>query len=139
VAEVATELGISEQTIYTWRRQARIDAGLGRHQLPFLAELTPWLADATPYDAYRTLIARLVRLSVKLDKHMRSFSPPLWAGTIVVTATLFKSAMPGHVKLPHERSVPIRGTSRRHFRFLGNNPKKRIGFAKYIFFFIRNL
>jgi transposase-like protein len=28
VAEVAAELGISEQTIYTWRRQARIDAGL---------------------------------------------------------------------------------------------------------------
>jgi len=27
VAEVAAELGISEQTIYTWRRQARIDAG----------------------------------------------------------------------------------------------------------------
>jgi transposase-like protein len=28
VAEVAADLGISEQTIYTWRRQARIDAGL---------------------------------------------------------------------------------------------------------------
>ncbi len=28
VSEVATELEISEQTIYTWRRQARIDAGL---------------------------------------------------------------------------------------------------------------
>lgn len=28
VAEVATDLGISEQTVYTWRRQARIDAGL---------------------------------------------------------------------------------------------------------------
>jgi len=28
VADVAAELGISEQTIYTWRRQARIDAGL---------------------------------------------------------------------------------------------------------------
>lgn len=28
VAEVAAELGVSEQTIYTWRRQARIDAGL---------------------------------------------------------------------------------------------------------------
>ena len=28
VAEVAPELGISQQTIYTWRRQARIDAGL---------------------------------------------------------------------------------------------------------------
>jgi len=28
VAEVAAELGISEQAIYTWRRQARIDAGL---------------------------------------------------------------------------------------------------------------
>ncbi|MGB8332169.1 MAG: transposase [Polyangiales bacterium] len=28
VAEVAAELGISEQTIYTWRRQARIDAGI---------------------------------------------------------------------------------------------------------------
>ncbi len=28
VAEVAVELEISEQTIYTWRRQARIDAGL---------------------------------------------------------------------------------------------------------------
>ena len=28
VAEIATDLGISEQTIYTWRRQARIDAGL---------------------------------------------------------------------------------------------------------------
>jgi len=28
VSEVAAELGISEQTIYTWRRQARIDAGL---------------------------------------------------------------------------------------------------------------
>ena len=28
VAEVAAELGISQQTIYTWRRQARIDAGL---------------------------------------------------------------------------------------------------------------
>ena len=27
VAEIAAELGISEQTIYTWRRQARIDAG----------------------------------------------------------------------------------------------------------------
>jgi transposase-like protein len=27
VAEVAAELGISEQTIYTWRRQARVDAG----------------------------------------------------------------------------------------------------------------
>ncbi len=28
VSEVAAHLGISEQTIYTWRRQARIDAGL---------------------------------------------------------------------------------------------------------------
>ena len=28
VSEVATELEVSEQTIYTWRRQARIDAGL---------------------------------------------------------------------------------------------------------------
>jgi transposase len=28
VAEVAADLGISEQSIYTWRRQARIDAGL---------------------------------------------------------------------------------------------------------------
>jgi transposase-like protein len=28
VAEVAADLGISEQTIYVWRRQARIDAGL---------------------------------------------------------------------------------------------------------------
>ena len=27
VSEVATDLGVSEQTIYTWRRQARIDAG----------------------------------------------------------------------------------------------------------------
>ncbi len=28
VAEVAAEFEVSEQTIYTWRRQARIDAGL---------------------------------------------------------------------------------------------------------------
>ncbi|MCP4004375.1 MAG: transposase [bacterium] len=28
VSEIAAELGVSEQTIYTWRRQARIDAGL---------------------------------------------------------------------------------------------------------------
>lgn len=28
VAEVAADLGISEQTIYTWRRQDRIDRGL---------------------------------------------------------------------------------------------------------------
>ena len=28
VAEVAVKLEVSEQTIYTWRRQARIDAGL---------------------------------------------------------------------------------------------------------------
>lgn len=28
VSEVAAELQISEQTIYTWRRQARIDAGV---------------------------------------------------------------------------------------------------------------
>jgi len=28
VAEVAADLGVSEQTIYTWRRQSRIDAGL---------------------------------------------------------------------------------------------------------------
>lgn len=28
VAEVAAELGISDQSIYTWRRQARIDAGV---------------------------------------------------------------------------------------------------------------
>ena len=28
VAEVAAELGISDQSIYTWRGQARIDAGL---------------------------------------------------------------------------------------------------------------
>jgi transposase-like protein len=28
VPEVAAELGINQQTIYTWRRQARIDAGL---------------------------------------------------------------------------------------------------------------
>jgi transposase-like protein len=28
VSQVATELGVSEQTIYVWRRQARIDAGL---------------------------------------------------------------------------------------------------------------
>ena len=28
VSEVATELEVSEQTVYTWRRQARIDAGL---------------------------------------------------------------------------------------------------------------
>jgi transposase-like protein len=28
VAEVARELGISEQTIYSWRRQERVDRGL---------------------------------------------------------------------------------------------------------------
>ena len=28
VAGIAINLGISEQTIYTWRRQARIDAGI---------------------------------------------------------------------------------------------------------------
>jgi transposase-like protein len=28
VADIAIDLGISEQTIYTWRRQARIDDGL---------------------------------------------------------------------------------------------------------------
>lgn len=28
VAEVSRDFGISEQTIYVWRRQARIDAGL---------------------------------------------------------------------------------------------------------------
>ena len=28
MSEIAAELGVSEQTIYTWRRQARIDAGL---------------------------------------------------------------------------------------------------------------
>jgi transposase len=28
VAEIAGDLGISEQTIYSWRRQARIDRGL---------------------------------------------------------------------------------------------------------------
>ena len=28
VSELAAELEVSEQTIYTWRRQARIDAGL---------------------------------------------------------------------------------------------------------------
>jgi transposase-like protein len=28
VCDVASELEVSEQTIYTWRRQARVDAGL---------------------------------------------------------------------------------------------------------------
>ena len=28
IAEVSRELGVSQQTIYVWRRQARIDAGL---------------------------------------------------------------------------------------------------------------
>jgi transposase len=28
VAEISAQLELSEQTIYTWRRQARIDAGL---------------------------------------------------------------------------------------------------------------
>ena len=28
VSEIAAELGVSQQTIYIWRRQARIDAGL---------------------------------------------------------------------------------------------------------------
>jgi len=28
VSEVSEELGVSQQTIYSWRRQARIDAGL---------------------------------------------------------------------------------------------------------------
>lgn len=28
VAEVAADLGVSEQSIYTWRKQARIDAGV---------------------------------------------------------------------------------------------------------------
>ena len=28
VAEVSVEFEVSQQTIYTWRRQARIDAGL---------------------------------------------------------------------------------------------------------------
>ena len=28
VSQIAMDLGVSEQTIYTWRRQARIDAGL---------------------------------------------------------------------------------------------------------------
>lgn len=28
VSEVAADLGVSEQSIYTWRRQARIDAGV---------------------------------------------------------------------------------------------------------------
>ena len=34
VAAVAADLGISEQTIYTWRRQALIDAGLEVGNLP---------------------------------------------------------------------------------------------------------
>ena len=28
VSEIATDFEVSEQTIYTWRQQARIDAGL---------------------------------------------------------------------------------------------------------------
>jgi transposase-like protein len=41
VAEVAAELEVSKQTIYTWRRQARIDAGLeGGVTTSELAELT---------------------------------------------------------------------------------------------------
>jgi transposase-like protein len=28
VSDIAAELEVSEQTIYTWRRQARVDAGL---------------------------------------------------------------------------------------------------------------
>lgn len=28
VAEIAADLGVSAQSIYTWRRQARIDAGI---------------------------------------------------------------------------------------------------------------
>ena len=28
VADVSTEFEVSQQTIYTWRRQARVDAGL---------------------------------------------------------------------------------------------------------------
>ena len=28
VSDIASELGVSEQSIYVWRRQARIDAGL---------------------------------------------------------------------------------------------------------------
>ena len=28
ISEIALEFGVSQQTIYTWRRQARIDAGL---------------------------------------------------------------------------------------------------------------
>ena len=28
ISEIAQDLGVSEQTIYVWRRQARIDAGL---------------------------------------------------------------------------------------------------------------
>jgi transposase-like protein len=34
VADVARDLGISEQSIYTWRRQARIDRGLVLRCLP---------------------------------------------------------------------------------------------------------
>jgi transposase-like protein len=41
VDEVAVELEVSEQTIYTWRRQARIDAGHeARVTTVELAELT---------------------------------------------------------------------------------------------------
>jgi transposase-like protein len=28
ISEISAELGVSQQTIYSWRRQARIDAGL---------------------------------------------------------------------------------------------------------------
>ncbi len=40
VAEVSRDLGISEQTIYSWRRQARIDAGLGGRRDERLADLS---------------------------------------------------------------------------------------------------
>ena len=47
VAEVAADLGISGQSIYTWRRQARIDAGLQAGLSS--AEHAELVAGAAPY------------------------------------------------------------------------------------------
>ena len=67
VAVVAAELGISDQSIYTWRRQARIEAGI---------ELGTTTAEHTELTALHKRVRELETELLKEDVDPRTGSRP---------------------------------------------------------------
>ena len=85
ISQVSKELGVSQQTIYVWRRQARIDAGVeagvtsAENVAPALSPLLPKnlgtparasLVDDTLSGSILPVAASLVRLTLAFGNHL---------------------------------------------------------------------